>query len=202
MTGASTPRARRWPGVCYALAGLLSVLSIASAGAYVGCIKQTAGPTASDQTAIDEPLLAYLSLARSLHHEADLEEDAGDLKGAIATLQRLFEKPPPHKSPEADDIVADTRARLGDLESRLGDFDGGAKEIDHGLVAAEAVSYFRGHLLEVRGLIEERRAKALTAKGDVDGASKAREAAMKAFEDAISVQHDVIDRAGRSGGSR
>ena len=187
-------------GLAYVSFALSLALAGVSVGTSVGCNKQSAAPQASDQTAIDEPILAYLSLARSLHHEADLAEDAGDVKGAIATLQRLFEKPPPRTAPEVDEIVADTRARLGDLESRLDDFDSASRDVESGLVSAPSISYFRGHLLEVRGLIEERREKALAAKGDVDGASKAREAAMKAFEDAISVQREVINRAGQRGG--
>ena len=38
-------------------------------------------------------------------------------------------------------------------------------EINRGLEHAKTPSYFRGHLFEVRGLVEERREKALRAKG-------------------------------------
>ena len=151
---------------------------------------------------IDEALLAYLSKARSLHHEADLFEDKGDLPGAIAALERLLAVPPPRRAPEADEVIADTRARLGELRAELGDFDAGQKDVELGLAAAPAISYFRGHLLEVRGLIEEKRGKALAAKGDTVGASKAKELAMKAYEEAIAVQDQVIDRGTRDGGAK
>ena len=40
----------------------------------------------------------------------------------------------------------------------------------------------------------------LAAKGDADGGSKARERAMKAYEEAIAVQDEVIRRGTADGG--
>ncbi len=152
--------------------------------------------------AIDEVLLAYLSIARSLHHEADLKEDASDVPGAISALERLLAKPRPRSAPEIDEVVADTHARLGDLRSRLGEFDAAAAHVGHGLSATPGTSYFRGHLLEVRGMIEERRAKSLADKGDTTGAAAAKANAMKAYEEAIAVQDEVIKKATADGGAK
>lgn len=150
---------------------------------------------------VDEKLLAYLSAARSLHHEADIFEDKNDVRGAIGTLERLLARPMPTKGPEVDEVVADTHARLGELRASLGDFDAAEKDVQLGLDAMPNISYFRGHLLEVRGIIEESRAKSLAAKGDSSGASKARDNAMKAYEDAIAVQDEVIKRGAHDGGA-
>jgi tetratricopeptide (TPR) repeat protein len=178
------------------VAALVAILVAACAKPDAGTAERTdARAAASSAAVVDDVLLAYLSTARSLHHEADLFEDKSDLRGAIGALERLVDKPAPRQAPEIDEVVADTRARLGDLRSQLGDFDAAAKDVELGLQKTPAVSYFRGHLLEVRGLVEQRRAKALEAKGDVDGAAKAKASAMKSFEEAIAVQDEVIRRA-------
>jgi tetratricopeptide (TPR) repeat protein len=179
--------------------GLLAIALSCAFGA--GCAKRETAHGAHGEV-VDEPLLAWLSMTRSLHHEADIQEDQGDLKGAVATLERLLAKAPPHRTPESDEVLADTHARLGDLRSRLGDFDAGMRDVDEGLKLVPNVSYYAGHLLEVRGMIEQRREEALAAKGDVDGASKAKERAMKAYEEAIAVQDEVIRRGTADGGAK
>jgi tetratricopeptide (TPR) repeat protein len=166
-------------------------LSLALLGA--GCAKRESSRGVAGEV-IDEPLMAWLSSTRALHHEADIQEDKGELPAAIATLERLLAKAPPRKSPESDEVLADTRARLGDLRSRQGDFDAAMRDVDAGLGLVPKLSYYAGHLLEVRGVIEQRRSDALLAKGDADGGSKARERAMKAYEEAIAVQDEVIRR--------
>lgn len=188
-----------------AVAVLCVLLSLVA----LGCAKSDrphgppSGASASPSEAVvDEALLAYLSSARALHHEADLFEDKNDLPGAIGALERLIAKTPPRRAPEVDEVIADTRARLGELRAEIGEFDAGQKDVELGLSAAPTVSYFRGHLLEVRGLIEEKRGKALAAKGDTVGASKAKELAMKAYEEAIAVQDQVIERGTRDGGAK
>lgn len=148
----------------------------------------------ASEAPVDEVLLAWLSAARSLHHEADLAEDQKNLKGAIAPLERLLVAKRPRAAPEIDEVLADTYARLGDLRSQLDDFDAAGRDVDSGLMLAKQISYYRGHLLEVRGLIEERRSKALAKKGDTAGAAKAAEAAKKAFEEAVSVNFEFIDK--------
>jgi hypothetical protein len=166
---------------------LCLALALALALPGVGCARREAS---SD--AVDDVLLAYLSNARSLHHEADLAEDGRELPKAVAALERLLGKPEPRKAPEIDEVVADTHARLADLQSRVGQFDAAGRHVDDGLSRAPRVSYYRGHLLEVRGLVEERRARELSQKGDTAGAAAAKERAMKAYEEAIAVQDEVI----------
>jgi tetratricopeptide (TPR) repeat protein len=168
---------------------LLLALSLAIAAPAIGCAKQ---PGYGD--AVDDVLLAYLSNARSLHHEADIKEDSGDIKGAVDALNRLLAKPEPRKAPEIDEVIADTHARLADLVSKTGDFTLATKHVDQGLGRAPSATYFRGHLLEVRGLVEERLAKDLATKGDAPGAAAAKDRAMKAYEEAIAIQDEVIKK--------
>ena len=155
--------------------------------------------TSAPSAVVDESLLAYLSSARSLHHEADLYEDKNDPRGAIGALERLLAIPS-KPSPEVDEVVADTRARLAELRSELGDFDAALQDVALGLKAAPAVSYFRGHLLEVKGLVLQKRAQALADKGDAEGAKKAKDEAMTAFEEAVAVQGEVIKKGSAPAG--
>lgn len=147
---------------------------------------------------VDPTLLAFLSKARAAHHDADLAEEGGDRSKAISVLSRLVAGPVPGGAappPEVAEVVADTRARLADLRSSLGDFDPAIVDVDAGLALAKENTHFRGHLFEVRGVVEERRSKALAQKGDAAGAEKARKDALAAFEKAIEIQDDVIARA-------
>jgi hypothetical protein len=49
-------------------------------------------------------------------------------------------------------------------------------------------------LLDVRGLVEERGSKALTAAGDAAGALAAEERALAAFQEAMRIQAAVIEQ--------
>lgn len=141
-------------------------------------------------------LLAFLSKARAAHHKADLSLEAGDRAGAIRALEPVVAgAAPPGGLPEVAEVAADTRARLADLRSEEGDFDGALRDVEAGLALAPGPSHFRGHLVEVRGVVEERRARALAEKGDSEAAERARKAAMAAFEEAIAIQDEVIAKA-------
>jgi tetratricopeptide (TPR) repeat protein len=155
-------------------------------------------PTADAGALVDPTLLAFLSLSRSAHHKADMKEEAQDLSGAIAELESLVRRPPPggaEPAPEIREVLADTRARLADLKSRQGLFDDAEREVSSGLELAPEPNYFRGHLFEVRGALEERRAKSLEHAGKSLEAERAKERALTAFEEAIRIQAGVIDRS-------
>jgi hypothetical protein len=53
-------------------------------------------------------------------------------------------------------------------------------------------SYFRGHLFEVLGLLEERRARQLDQLGSPDAANQARALAISAFEESMKIQAEVV----------
>jgi hypothetical protein len=142
---------------------------------------------------VDPVLLAFLSKARSAHHAADLREAEGDNAAALRALQALTGgETPPGNAPEVSEVLADTRARIADLLSRAGQFDQADAEINGGLEHALAPSYFRGHLFEVRGLLEERREKDLRGKQRGQEADQARERSLSAYEEAMKIQAQVI----------
>jgi len=147
---------------------------------------------------VDTAVVAYLSKARALHHEANLKEDAGDLDGAVVALHRLTESAQPHEGtriPEVEEVLADAHARIAELALRQSRFDAAKTEVDKGLTHAEGATYFRGHLLEVGGLIETARSKSLADAGQTKEAEEARQRALKLLEEAISVQDRVIKHA-------
>lgn len=142
-------------------------------------------------------LLAFLSRSRSAHHRADASEERGDLAGADTELRAVIDGPLPPcpSSAEVREVLADTRARMAELASRRGEFDGALADVEKGLTSVPERSYFRGHLFEVRGLVEERRSKALAAAGDSAGAKAAEERALTAFQEAMRIQAAVIEQS-------
>jgi tetratricopeptide (TPR) repeat protein len=147
---------------------------------------------------VDPALLAFLSKARAAHHRADAFEQSGNLDLSIAELQRVTTGAVPRGDRpyvEADEVLADTRARLADLKSRLGRFDDALGDVAAGLKLARARTYFRGHLFEVRGLVEERRCNTLAKQGHEVEAQAAKERALKSFEQAIDIQDEVIRKS-------
>jgi hypothetical protein len=148
---------------------------------------------------VDPILLAFLSRARSAHHLADDLEGGGDLAASAAPLERLVAGPVPRVSsaelgPEVREVLADTYARLADLHSRQGVFERALQDIQLGLSHAREPNYFRGHLLETEGLVEERHAKALETS-DPPRATAIRKRAIGLLEQAMDVQSGVIERA-------
>jgi len=182
-------------------AGIALVLLLAFSG--LGCARRDGPdrdcPPAADSAALVDPtLLAFLSLARSAHHKADVKEEGQDLAGAIAELDALVRRRVPGAgAPAAEirEVLADTRARLADLKSRQGLFAEAEREISSGLELAREPNYFRGHLFEVRGAVEERRAKSLEKAGSRAEAEQAKQRALEAFEEAIRIQAGVIERS-------
>ncbi len=144
---------------------------------------------------VDSQLIAFLSKARAAHHKADIAEKEGNLGAAIEHVSAIVDGPRPAMTPEVAEVLADAYARLADLDSRAMRFDDATFDIEQGLGFAPDVTYFRGHLLEVLGVVEERRMGALAAEGDAAGAGAARDAALEAFDQAMRVQDEVIQRA-------
>jgi tetratricopeptide (TPR) repeat protein len=178
-------------GICAALAltaaTLVQCTHPASADPDADCT--CAGPRVVDAT-----LLAFLSKARAAHHAADLAVEDGDVDLAIAALEPIVTMAHP-SAPEASEVIADTRARLADMESDLGRYDRAMQHIDAGLALATAPTHFRGHLLEMKGVVLERRYHTLDATGDTAGAAESKAKALDAFKSAIDVQDQVINDA-------
>ena len=156
---------------------------------------------ASGAQPVDTKLMAWLSKARTLHHMADLGEKEGAVDRAIAPLEQLVGgATPPGPSPEVDEVLADTYARLAELYARRGELDRAEADIAKGLERAPGKTYFRGHLLEVRGLIYEKLSASLAKAGKGAQAEEARQKAMRASVEAVRLQDEVIagtlDQAG------
>jgi tetratricopeptide (TPR) repeat protein len=167
--------------------------------ALVGCSRrETAYERPSEncppsEQVVDQRLLAWLSKARTLHHLADMSEAEGALDRAIAPLEQLAGGEAP-RTPETDEVLADTFARLADLRVRRGELERAEQDVDQGLRHAPAATYFRGHLLEVRGLVFEKLSESLAKAGKRAEAEEARQKAMRASLEAVRLQDEVIGR--------
>lgn len=168
--------------------------------ALVGC--EVAAPTGQNEVActceanarpVDPALLSFLSKARAIHRQADAAEGQGEKAKALAALEGLVSGPVPGRRSEIDEVLADTRARMAELRGALGQWEAAEKDIQQGLERAREVSYFRGHLFEVQAVVEERRAASLTS--DPAAASQARARAIRAAEQAVEIQDQVLRRA-------
>ena len=159
-----------------------------------GCSRHEPREDCADNVRVVDPaLLAFLSKARSAHHVADQQEARGDRAAALRALQSLTAGPvPAGAAPEVEEVLADTRARSAELLSQVGRFDQADEELEQGLAHAKSPTYFRGHLFEVRGLVEERREKALRGNARGQEADKARERSLNAYEEAMKIQAQVI----------
>lgn len=149
-------------------------------------------------TPVDATLMAFLSRARAAHHLADLKEDEEPLQ-AVDVLMLLVDGPHPHMAgttpTEVREVLSDTQARIADLLSREKRFVEALDRIAAALKLVPEPSYFRGHLFETRGLIEQRHAEELKAQGDIEQSEAAKARALQAFELAMEMQAAVIRSA-------
>lgn len=192
------------------VAGLLA-LSMALGGVVLArCDRNETAHAQGDPSAVvDSELLAFLSLARAHHHEANLLEDSGNVTGAIGALQKIVDAPKPHpgeRLPEVDEVLADTLARMAELKLTTKDIAGAQHDVETGLLYVNEPTYFRGHLLEVYGIVEEARTAELKDAGNAAEAEKSRVHALALLREAVDVQEAVIGRvldAGtKDGGAR
>ena len=78
-----------WVVLAFAVTGAAAAFALSAAGcrgegATAGCPSaELPGPP------VDEALMAFLSAARALHHEADVRQSTGDTAGAIGSLEKL-----------------------------------------------------------------------------------------------------------------
>jgi tetratricopeptide (TPR) repeat protein len=170
-------------------------------GVAIGCGRKEE----NEAPPVDTEIMAFLSEARALHHQANIKEETGDLPGAASAMQRLVAAKRPHpdrQTVEVDEVLADAYARLAELELRLGSLDRAREAVKAGLKHAPDATYFRGRLIEVEGLIEEAYAAQLADAGDTAEAARAREKAIQLLEEVVRIQDQVIQRslANREGG--
>lgn len=186
---------RQWIGAWPRLArAAVTLLAMGLCGACRSGGASAPGCPSDEGTPIDAPTMAFLSMARALHHEADLHEGRGDERAAVAALERLVAAPAP-AGPETDEVRADAYARLAELRLKEGDLEGADRDVQSGLTWAHEVTYFRGHLLEVSGLVEEARSAKLADAGSLIEAARARTSAINRLEDAVHIQQQVIEHS-------
>ena len=184
-----------------------TLAALGAAFAFVPSCSREAADT-EQAPAVDTEIMAFLSEARALHHQANLAETAGDLPGAIAAMDRLVSARRPHperKTPEVEEVLADAYARLAELRLEKGELDPAAGAVKNGLDHVAEPTYFRGHLIEVQGLVEEARAAELADAGKTAESKQARERAIQLLEEVVRIQDQVIQHslakdAGSEGG--
>ncbi len=172
---------------------IAAVLGGAAVTTGAGCTRRDANE--ENAAVVDTELLAYLSEARAFHHQADLKKQSGDVAGAIAAMDRLVAARKPHANqtlPEVEEVLADAYARLAELHLERGELALAAEAAQKGLAHAPDVTYFRGHLVEVQGLVEEARAAELADAGKTGEAAAARTRAIQLLEDVVKIQDQVI----------
>ena len=119
-----------------------------------------------------------------------------------------MDAPKPHpgqRLPEVEEVLADTYARMAELELQKNDVAAAQKDVETGLLHVTEPTYFRGHLLEVYGIVEETRTAQLRDAGNTAEADKAKAHAKELLREAVDVQEAVIARvldAGREGGAK
>ena len=185
----------RRSAVLLALSALVLTLVVVFAGV-PSCASRGGGDDGTP--AVDTEIMAFLSEARAFHHEANLKENGGDLPGAIGAMERLVAAKRPHPNratPEVEEVLADAYARLAELRLEKGDLDPAAAAVKSGLDHVADATYFRGHLVEVQGLVEEARAAQLSDAGNAAEAAKAREHAIQLLEEVVKIQDEVIQRS-------
>ena len=162
----------------------------------VDCNRQDRDCAPTETRAVVDPtLMSFLSRARAAHHLADNQEQ-GQPAQALATLRSVLSGPwpgsPNHLAPEVREVLADTAARVADIESQLEQFENATQTLFEALPWVPDASYYRGHLFEVLGLLEERRTRTLERQGNVKESASARARAMAAFEESMRIQAEVI----------
>jgi len=164
----------------------IAAVAIALAATFaIGCrARENKSEQDSAQGIVDMELMAFLSEARALHHQANLKEESNDLPGATAAMQRLVSARRP-----------DAYARLAELQLRQGALEAAAEAVKNGLAHAPEPTYFRGHLIEIEGLVEEARAAGLADAGKPEEAALAREKAIQLLEQVVRIQDQVIQRS-------
>lgn len=190
----------RRPILALALSMVLLALVVAF-GVVPACSRE--GTDDGNAAVVDTEIMAFLSEARALHHQANMKEESGDVPGAVAAMDRLVAAKRPHperKAPEVEEVLADAYARLAELRLRRGELDPAASAVKNGLDHVADATYFRGHLIEVQGLVEEARAAQLTDAGKPEEASKARERAIALLEEVVKIQEQVIQGSLGDGG--
>jgi tetratricopeptide (TPR) repeat protein len=150
--------------------------------------------------ALDQELLLLLSSARSMHHQADLYLQQGEVDRAIESVRGILALKLDPKWPEAEEARLDAVARLGKLLVGKGDEREALELCDRELGGAKRESFYLSNLNSVRGEILDARSKRLEKEGKKEEARESAREAIAAFERSISINKRLQQQAKTGGG--
>src|SRR5690606_19190913 len=129
------------------------------------------------------------------HGKADVLVDSGDLEQAAATVAMILDIPFPAGASEAEDVMADTRARLGKLYAELGKLEEALAVVDLGIASSKRQSFYLANLYTVRGQILQEMAKnAEVELGSQDPqVTHTRREAINAFDLSIQINDALLE---------
>jgi tetratricopeptide (TPR) repeat protein len=143
--------------------------------------------------ALSEELMLALSMAKNLHHKADVYLAEMRSDEAVKALEAILEIRFPDDAPEREDVMLDARARLARLLATQGKLDQALTVVDTGIKAAKRRSFFLANLNAVRGEILEGRALQIE-DSQPDEAKKLRRDAIKSLDEAIQIEKMLLDQ--------
>jgi tetratricopeptide (TPR) repeat protein len=143
--------------------------------------------------ALTEELMLALSMAKNLHHKADVYLAEMRSDEAVKALEAILEIRFPDDAPEREDVTLDARARLARLLANQGKLDQALTVVDGGIKAAKRRSFFLANLNAVRGEILEGRALQIE-DGQPAEAKKLRVDAIKSLDEAIQIEKMLLDQ--------
>jgi tetratricopeptide (TPR) repeat protein len=143
--------------------------------------------------ALSEELMLALSMAKNLHHKADVYLAEMKSDQAVAALKQILAIKFPDGAPEREDVTLDARARLAKLLASQGKLDEALTTTDEGIKAATRRSFFLANLHAVRGEILEGRAVQID-DSQPDQARKLRHDAIQSLDEAIQIEKALLDQ--------
>jgi tetratricopeptide (TPR) repeat protein len=182
---------------------MILALAVAAAGVVASCAqddrdgeqKKAGRITEITQPgdALSEELMLALSMAKNLHHKADVYLAEMRSDEAVKALKEILEIRFPEGAAEAEDVTLDARARLSKLLASQGKLDQALTVADDGIKAARRRSFFLANLHAVRGEVLEGRAVQIEEK-QPDEAKALRRDAIKSLDEAIQIEKVLLDQ--------
>jgi len=181
---------------------ILAVL-LGAAGAFASCAqddRDEGEPKKGRVTEITQPgdalseeLMLALSMAKNLHHKADVYLAEMKSDEAVNALRQILAIQFPEGAPEREDVTLDARARLAKLLASQGKLDEALTTTDEGIKTATRRSFFLANLHAARGDILEGRALQIE-DSQPDQAKKLRHDAIQSLDEAIQIEKALLDQ--------
>ena len=141
---------------------------------------------------LSEELMLGLALAKNLHHKADVYLKEGRVGEAVASVEQILGIAFPPRSPEAEDVLLDARARLAKLMIIQGKLTDALVVVDTGIKGATRRSFFLANLHTMRGEVLEASAQSIQ-ESDAQGARQKHLDAIREFDRAIEIEKALLD---------